>query len=68
MSQLAAEIAKVLTVAAVQSQPEVFQQDPKSSMDATRLGKEVAACFKEIYLEVSRTFPSSGADKSAAGL
>jgi hypothetical protein len=60
VSQLAAEIAKALAVAAVQSQPEVFQQDPKSSMDAVRLGREVSECFKEIYKEVSRLFPSPG--------
>ena len=38
MSQLAAEIAKALTIAALQAQPRVFDQDPKSSSDAGEAG------------------------------
>jgi len=49
MSQLAAEIAKALTVAAVQAQPKLFDQDPKSISDAKRLGQEVADVFKTIF-------------------
>jgi uridylate kinase len=52
MSQLAAEIAKSLTVAALQAQPRVFDQDPKSSTDAAKLGREVADVFKTILDEI----------------
>jgi hypothetical protein len=48
MAQLAAEIAKALTIAAIQAQPQVFNQDPKNTFDAKRLGREVADTFLEI--------------------
>ena len=48
MAQLVAEIAKALTIAAIQAQPQVFNQDPKSAFDAKKPGREVADTFLEI--------------------
>ncbi len=58
MSELAAEIAKALTIAAVQAQPRVFDQDPKSSVDASNLAREVAQVFKVIFDEVVKKVPA----------
>jgi len=58
MGQLAAEIAKALTVAAVQAQPQVFNQDPKSSFDAKKLGQEIADTFLEILNAIDKKVPS----------
>lgn len=57
MSQLAAEIAKALAIAALQAQPRVFDQDPKSSSDGDRLGREVADLYKKIYADIVGTVP-----------
>jgi hypothetical protein len=59
MSQLAAEIAKALAIAAMQAQPSVFAQDSKSSTDAARLGREVADLFKTIFDEIVKKVPSA---------
>ena len=58
MAQLAAEIAKALTVAAVQAQPQVFNQDPKSSFDARKLGREIADTFLEILDAIEKKVPT----------
>jgi hypothetical protein len=63
MSQLAAEIAKALTVAAVQAQPSVFAQDSKSSSDATKLGHEVALVFSAIFRDIRGDLPASDTEK-----
>jgi hypothetical protein len=57
VSALAAEIAKALTVAAVQAQPTVFNQDPKSSSDAGKLGQEVADTYIAIYKQIRSIVP-----------
>lgn len=64
MSQLAAEIAKALAIAAVQAQPTVFAQDAKSASDATKLGHEVALLFKTIFDDIVFKVPKDPVQKS----
>ena len=63
MAQLAAEIAKALTIAAVQAQPQVFNQDPKSAFDAKKLGREIADTFLEILNAIDGKVPSAPAQQ-----
>jgi hypothetical protein len=57
MSQLAVEIARDLAVAAIQAQQTVFDQDTKSSLDATKLGHEVATLFATILNDIKDKVP-----------
>lgn len=57
MSQLAAEIARDLAVAAIQAQAKVFDQDSKSSSDATKLGREVADLYLAILSDIKNSMP-----------